>query len=106
MMSFKELHIINNRATPTQMSNYKLALTLFTLFNSQEPSADWVDLNFQQTFNQRNDKLTFFSTAKYKIGQNILCNRFKNLNNKIEHLWLNLSKMSFKIKCKSTFLPN
>ena len=105
MMSFYELHYINNRATPTQMSQYKLALTMFTLFNKQEPTVDWVDLNFQQIFNQRNTTLNFVNTSNYKVGQNILCNRLTCLNNKIEQNWLNISKESFKIKCKNLFFP-
>ena len=105
MMSFYELHNINNRATPTQMSHYKLALTMFTLFNKQEPTLDWVDLNFQQIFNQRNTTLNFVNSSNYKVGQNILCNRLTCLNNKIEQNWLNISKESFKIKCKNLFFP-
>ena len=104
-MSINKLHIVNNRATPTQMSQYKLALTMFTVFNTQEPILDWVDLNFQQTFNQRNTTLNFVNTANYKIGLNSLCNRFTCVNNKIEQSWLNLSKESFKVRCKNIFFP-
>ena len=105
LMSFYELHSLNNRATPTQMCQYKLALTMYTLFNTQEPTLDWIDLNFQQTFNQRYNFLNFASTSNYKIGNNIICNRFPCLNKKIEHDWLNLTKESFKIKCKALLLP-
>ena len=104
-MSFYELHSLNNRATPTQMCQYKLALAMFTLFNTQEPTMDWLDMNFQQTFNQRYNFLNFVNTASYKVGSNILCNRFACLNKKIEHDWLNLTKESFKIKCKALFFP-
>ena len=105
LMSFHELHLLNNRATPTQMCQYKLALAMFTLFNTQEPTLDWLDMHFQQTFNQRYNFLNFVNTASYKVGNNILCNRFACLNKKIEHDWLNLTKESFKIKCKALFFP-
>ena len=104
LMSFQRLHTVNKRATPMQMSQYKHAITLFTIFNTQEPIMDWIDLNFQQTFNQRNFKIQFVNSAVYKVGQNILCNRFTILNNKIEYDWLNTSKVSFKLKCKEIFL--
>ena len=105
LMSFHELHSLNNRATPTQMCQYKLTLTMYNYFNTQEPTIDWIDMNFQQTFNQRYNYLNFVSTSSYKIGHNILCNRFPCLNKKIEHDRLNLSKESFKIKCKALLLP-
>ena len=65
---------------------------------------DWVSLNFQQNFNARNTRIQIYNVSNYKIGQNILVNRFKSLNNKIEYQWLNESLNSFKIKCKKLLL--
>ena len=102
--SFETIHILAKRATPNQMSDYKHALQLYKLFNSNNMSDDWLSLNFQQNFNGRSDKLQIFNVSRYKVGRNLLVNRFKNLNNKIDYLWLNESLNAFKIKCKKLLL--
>ena len=102
--SFESIHCLSKRGTPTQMSNYKHALQLYKLYNSTSMSEDWISLNFQQNFNTRNNKIQTFNISNYKVGQNLLVNRFKPLNNKIDYLWLNESMNSFKIKCKKIFL--
>ena len=86
------------------MSDYKHAIQLFKLYNSTNMSDDWVELNFQQNHNGRNEKLLIFTTSNYKVGQNLLVNRFKALNNKINLNCLNESLNSFKIKCKKLLL--
>ena len=98
--SYESLHRLVKRGTPKQMSDYKHAIQLFKLYNSTNMSDDWVELNFQQNHNGRNEKLLIFTTSNYKVGQNLLVNRFKALNNKINLNWLNESLNSFKIKCK------
>ena len=65
---------------------------------------DWISLNFQQNFNGRNDKIQFFNVSNYKVGRNLLVNRFRTLNNKIDFKWFNDSFNTFKIKCKELFL--
>ena len=52
-MSFLELNNINNRATPIEMCMYKYALLLYKLLNNEILISDWIDLNFQPTFNNR-----------------------------------------------------
>ena len=37
-------------------------------------------------------------------GKNLIVNRFKSLNNKIDYDWFNESLNSFKIKCKKLLL--
>ena len=104
LMSFNTLHQINNRATPSKICLYKHALLLYNVINNNVPPLDWIDTNFQQTFNQRCQTLKFFKSQNYKIGGNILCNRFVILNGEIPHDWLNLSKDTYKVKCKAQFL--
>ena len=65
---------------------------------------DWLSLNFQQNYNGRNEKIQIFTISNYKVGQNLMVNRFKSLNNQIEFNWLNESLNSYKIKCKRAFL--
>ena len=86
------------------MCTYKHALQLFKLYNSTVMSEDWMSLNFQQNFNGRNNKIQIFNVSNYKVGENLLTNRLKSLNNKIEFNWLNESFNSYKVKCKKLFL--
>ena len=102
--SFDTIHSLAKRGTPTQMSEYKHALQLYKLHNSDNMTDDWISLNFQQNFNRRNDKIQIYSISNYKVGRNILVNRFKYLNNKINYSWLNDSFNTFKINCKHLLL--
>ena len=45
-----------------------------------------------------------YTILNYKVGRNILVNRFKYLNNKINYSWLNDSYNTFKVKCKQLLL--
>ena len=102
--SFESIHTLANRATPTQMSAYKHAIQLYKLYNSNDMSEDWISLNIQQNFNDRNGKFQSYNIENYKVGKNLLCNRFKQLNNKIDYHWFNESLNSYKIKCKKLLL--
>ena len=72
-MSYLELHKINNRATPTEFSNYKHALLLHGLIHTEIPISDWIDLNLQQTFNSRSTTFSIVKNNRYKIGENLIC---------------------------------
>ena len=102
--SFESIHRLAKRATPTQMSDYKLALQLHKLYNSTNMSDDWISLNTQQNFNERNGKFQIVNVSNYKVGRNLLCNKFRPLNNKIDLNWFNETLTSFKIKCKNLLL--
>ena len=102
--SFASLHAITNRAEPNKIMQYKLAILLFKVINSETTSWDFFSLFFNQNFNERNPFINFRDTSHYKVGKNILTNRFPVLNNKIDTLWLNQSLSSYKIKCKNSFL--
>ena len=65
---------------------------------------NWIDLNFQQNFNDRNNYVQIFDTSRLMIGRNTIVNRFKCLNNTIDYDWLNLSLDTFKVRCKLKFL--
>ena len=41
-VSFKDLHVINNRATPENFCLYKHLLLLHSLFNKQQPPLHWI----------------------------------------------------------------
>ena len=58
----------------------------------------------RQAPNYHNSNVQIYIKSNSKVGKNLLVNRFKNLNNKIEFAWLNDSFESYKIKCKNLFL--
>ena len=104
--SFEDLHKLNQRATPTQIMQYKHSLLLYKLYNRKEPIQEWVNLNFQQTLSSRQTKFGITRSNNYKIGNNLLCNRLAIINNLIPLPWLNLSLSTYKTKCKELFLLN
>ena len=46
MISFENVHKMNNRAMPEAFMSYKLAIQLHKLFNACNPSLDWINHNF------------------------------------------------------------
>ena len=102
--SYATLHALNKIATPEKMMIYKMSIQLHKIYNSQNMNEDWIDLHFQQNFNERNDKVQIIDSSRLRIGKNKMVNKLAVLNNKIKYEWLNLSMNAFKLKCKSTFL--
>ena len=100
--SYESIHSLAKRGTPTQMCHYKHAIQLHKLYNSTTMTEDWISLNIQRNFIGRNEKFQIFTISNYKVGQNLMVNRFKPLNNKIEYTWFIESLNSFKIICKKT----
>ena len=103
-MSYETLHTINNRANPSQFSTYRHAILLHKTYNDTTLNNNWLDLFFNQHFNGRCNTVNFVNTKQYKIGNNLLSNRFVILNGKINYEWLNLPFESYKLKCKALFL--
>ena len=102
--SYQTLHLQTKRATPTQLMSFKLALLLHKAYNKETVSPQLIDLFFNQTFNTRKTKANFIDLSKYKIGTNVLSNRYKILNGKISFDMLNKSYESYKIECKTIFV--
>ena len=84
----------------------RLAIQLHKIYNGSTMDDDWMDMNVQQNFNTRNGKFHITDVSRLKIGINIMCNRLKVLNDKINLDWLNSSLTSYKIKMKEIFLSN
>ena len=105
-ISFEQLHQFHKRATPICMMKHRMAIQLYKVYNGTMESEDWMDLNFQQNFNQRMNTVQIIDKSRLRIGRNVLMNRLPILNNEINFDWLNLSLNSFKLKSKSLFLIN
>ena len=103
-ISFIDLHKSNSRATPDQMMMYKLALSLFKIYNSNYNSIEFIKLNFNQILTSRQTKFITTKNNRTKVGLNNLANRFYVLNNTIPLDWLNSAYVTYKVKCKNVFL--
>ena len=103
-ISYERLHTIVKYPTPAQKTIYNHSILLHKIYNDPHESNDWLDLFFNQNFNDRNTKANFFDTCKYKPGKNLLANRFTILNNKIPYDWLNLPLTKYKMMSKKEFL--
>ena len=104
MISYEKVHEMSHRATPSDFLLYRQSLLLFSVFNEKGPVAEWIGLNEQQLFLQRDQKFKIAKTNRLKIGNNIPVNRFSVLNGLIQLNWLNLSREAFKLKIKNIFL--
>ena len=104
MISFKNIHKMNNRAMPVAIMQYRLAIQLFKIYNSNDYTHDWVLLQNNHIFTTRQTTFMAFKSNNTKVGINILANRLPILNGKIPFNWLNESLMTFKMKCKKLLL--
>ena len=104
--SFIQIHSHEKRALPMNFAKYRLAIQLYKIYNGDDYTEDWQDMNRQQNFNARCEVFRITNCSNIKIGRNILCNRLTVLNGQINLNWLNLSLTAFKLKAKMTFLSN
>ena len=102
--SFVNIHTACKRALPNQLIIYKHSILLHKIYNTQIPKMDWIDLNFNQTFNTRQIHFRTTKSNNHIIGNNILNTRLTVLNSKIPLIDLNLSLDSFKVKYKTILL--
>ena len=51
----------------TYIMAYKLALELYTVYNTSSRGDDWVDLNMQQTYNNRTNHMQVIGTSRLKV---------------------------------------
>jgi hypothetical protein len=102
--TYTEIHTLAKRSPPPNYCLYKHSILLYKLFKDCTPSLEHLHLNFQLVDNDRSEFPSFIKNDNYKIGSNILINRFAVLNGLIKKDWLNLSLDSFKVKCKQLFL--
>ena len=86
------------------LMRYSLAIQLFKLYNSDDYSFEWINLNLNQVITSRQLHFKILQTSKLRVGANALTNRLSEINGKIPLQWLNLTYGMFKVKCKRMFL--
>ena len=90
--------------TPNQMLNYKHAILLHELYNTNLHGTDWVDLNLQQIFKSCQTTYNIMKSNNFLVGNNLLSTRLSILNKKVDLNDLNLSLDTFKVKYKNKLL--
>ena len=105
-ISFEAIHKFFNHSTPEQIGNYKLSLLLHKTYNSTTQNKDWLELADQIVITGRQSKFISYKSNNYKIGLNILVNRFYSLKQRIVLDDLNHNMPVFKKKMKTEFKPN
>ena len=70
-ISYESLHTLQRRATPMKMMTYEQTLPLHKLYNLTETNDDWVDLSYQQNFNDWNNIIHILDTSRIRVGKNI-----------------------------------
>ena len=77
--------------TPSIFMAYKHSLLPQKMYNDPMYAKDWLSLDFQQTYNARNQTVKLIDASQLKIGKNVMVNRWKIIIGKISFDWLNLS---------------
>ena len=83
------------------MMAFRLAIQLHKIYNRTIDNDDWMDMNNQQNFNNRNNYDHITENSRLKIGRNLMINRLKILIGQINYDWLNESLNSLKIRLQS-----
>ena len=71
-VSFMTIHSMAGRATPSMMTNYKLALMLHKIYNSTNQSDEWIHLNTNQVFTSRQTSFHVNRQNNLTVGMNAL----------------------------------
>ena len=55
----------------------------------------WIDLHYQQNFNEKNPRVQIFDSSRIRDVQNIQTNKLSVISNQIEYDWLNMPYLMF-----------
>jgi hypothetical protein len=89
-ISFDSIHKEFKKSTPDQISSYKITLLLYNNCNGAVPGNDWVEFNLNIISKIRETTFDFHKLMNFKIGGNVLINKFANITRKIPVDHLNL----------------
>jgi hypothetical protein len=102
--SFKLLHKMHKRATPTMWQNYQIAIALYDLVLNDNDVNELINCEENLMYERRSDKILFTRNNKYKCGLNRISNRFISITKKLSYPMLDLTKDCFKSRCKLIFI--
>ena len=88
-ISYEKIHLAFKKSTPDQMALYIISLLLYKSINMTISNIDWSDLNFQMITTSRQTTIDFHRSCNYKIGNNILTNKFVCIKKKFS--WISLT---------------
>jgi hypothetical protein len=98
-LSYISLHKKFNRSTPKLFSRYQTAINLFHVKNNV-PTDHSSEIDRATLTNQRNCRVMFVRTNRFKVGLNLVNNRMRSISDVIDKKWLDLPIESFKLQCK------
>ena len=67
--SFIQIHRHEQRALPMNFAKYRLAIQLYKIYNGDDYTEDWQDMNRQQNFNARCEVFRITNCSNIKIGK-------------------------------------
>ena len=105
LVSFIDVHHLCKIKLPSRVLEFKHAILLHKIYNTQIPQMDWIELTFNQSITSRETLFNTVKTNRTKIGNNIITTRLSVINRKIKLEDLNLSINAFKFKYKQIFAP-
>ena len=102
--SFDELHKINGKRTPNQITMYQRSLSLYRALNANEITFETVTVLNQMVCTRRQLKFEIIRNFNSKIGLNTTADKLYPLNGKIGLDFLNLGCVHYKKIMKIQFL--
>ena len=101
----KWMHKFSHFGLEVWAVKFSFTFTYFSIINDKS----LIDRRRDKSHNFLLKLNKFFSInniSNYKVGRNLLCNRFKPLNNKLDYSWFNESLNTYKVKCKKSLLQS
>ena len=104
LFSFEDLHTMFGRATPCKWSSYTNSIQLYSIMLNERPESLWTALQDTFILNERTNIFSFVRNNRTRVGANSFKNRLSLIAEQLYFNDFNLSKDSFKVKCKNIFL--
>ena len=102
--SFVNLHRKYKRATPAMWCKYTTAMSMWDIIKHNVPEKAVVKTTMNRQYSGRNEGTLFTRSNTTKIGYNCISNRLQVVSRALDFNWQDLSKDSYKMKCKNVFI--
>jgi len=104
LFSYKELHVLFNRALPLQWSEYTLINTLFDILKTEKPDFLFSKLKINSIFHDRSNTFYIRPSNLTRVGQNCISNRAMKVMKIVNKNDWCLNKNQFKMAMKKKLL--